>query len=92
MADVEFAHHIETAGTQSRRQQTATDFVEVASRARAMAQDTLGSVTSWDDGDFEIAVEIAGGPEAVHVDSPARPGAVKGTVEKVLRDLGLKKL
>ena len=93
MANVERTHDIETAVTQPRSEPSVTHFAEVAANARAMAQTTLGSVTVIrDDRTFEIAVEIAGGPEAVHVDSPTRPGAVKGTVVKVLHDLGLKKL
>ena len=38
---------------------------------------------------FEIEVEVPGWTERVAVPSPARPGAVRGAVVKVLRDLGL---
>ena len=38
---------------------------------------------------FEIEVEAPGWTERVAVASPARPGAVRGAVAKVLRDLGL---
>ena len=36
-----------------------------------------------------IEVEAPGWTEPVAVPSPARPGEVRGAVEKVLRDLGL---
>ncbi len=38
---------------------------------------------------FEIEVKFPGWTERVAVLSPARPGAVRGAVEKVLRDLGM---
>lgn len=39
---------------------------------------------------FEIEVEVpVGWTERVAVPSPARPGEVRGAVEKLLRDLGL---
>ena len=38
---------------------------------------------------LEIDVEVPGWTERVAVLSPALPGAVRGAVEKVLRDLGL---
>lgn len=38
---------------------------------------------------FEIEIEVPGWTERVAVPSPARPGAVRGAVENVLRDLGL---
>ena len=90
MADVELAHDTQIVVIHPGRQ-SVTGFAEVAARARAMVQDTLGNVVIRDDRAFEIAVEIAGWPEAIHVESPSRPGAVKGTVEKVLGDLGLTK-
>jgi len=38
---------------------------------------------------LEIEVEVPGWTERVAVPSPARPGEVRGAVEKLLRDLGL---
>ena len=38
---------------------------------------------------FEIEVEVPGWTERVAVPSPARPGEVRGAVEKLLRELGL---
>ena len=38
---------------------------------------------------FEIDVEVSGWTERVAVRSPARPGEVRGAVEKVLRDMGM---
>jgi hypothetical protein len=38
---------------------------------------------------FEIEVEVPGWTERVAVPSPARPGDVRGAVEKLLRELGL---
>ena len=38
---------------------------------------------------FEIEIEVPGWTERVAVPTPARPGAVRRAVEKVLRDYGL---
>mgnify|MGYP001273120322 CR=1 FL=1 len=39
--------------------------------------------------DLEIAVEVPGWTDSVAVASPGNPGAVRGAVERLLRDLGL---
>ena len=87
MADVELAQNENTV-TGARRHPDA-DIAEVAARASAIAQQVLGSTNVREFSPFEIAVEVAGSSEAVSVHSPSRPGAVKGAVEKVLRELGL---
>jgi hypothetical protein len=90
MADVNFAL-IDLAPVEAIRP-PVPDVADVVTRASAVAQEILNGAIVHDSARFEIAVEIAGSPEALSVHSPARPGAVKGAVEKVLRDLGLTKL
>lgn len=74
MADSEFARN-EIADPQV-AQQVVAEITVAAATASALARD------------FEIEVEVLGWTEPVAVPSPARPGAVRGAVEKVLRDLG----
>ena len=87
MAEVEFARN-EIADPQGA--QRVGSAVSDAARAVSLAHDVL-TPSIGDELRLEIAVE-APGTEAVAVPSPTRPGAVRGTVEKVLRDLGLKKV
>ena len=87
MADVELAHNENTVSRAGR--QPDAESAEVAARASAIAQQVLASTIVREYSPFEIAVEVAGSTEAVSVHSPSRPGAVKGAVEKVLRELGL---
>ena len=62
---------------------------EVAARASAQAHEAL-ACSILDEGlHFRIEVEAPGWTERMAVASPARPGAVRGAVEKLLRDLGL---
>jgi len=73
MADSELARK-EIADPQVAKQ--VAEITEAAATASALARD------------FEIQVEVLGWTEPVAVPSPARPGAVRCAVEKVLRDLG----
>ena len=87
MADVEIVRN-EIADPQM-AQRVVAEITEVAAKASAPAHDVL-ACSILDEGlYFEIEVEIPGWTERVAVPSPAQPGAVRGAVEKVLRDLGL---
>jgi hypothetical protein len=89
MADVEVVRN-EIADPQVARQFVA-EITEVAAKASALAHDVL-ACTILDEGlHFEIEIEVPGWTERVAVPSPAQPGAVRGAVEKMLRDLGLAK-
>ena len=71
----------------------------IRSGAQSSTRSSRGPASAWpgrlacsilDEGlHFEIEVEVPGWTERVAVPSPARPGAVRGAVEKLLRDLGL---
>jgi hypothetical protein len=83
MADVEFVRN------EISDPQVAQEFVAEITRASALARDAL-ACSILDEGlHFEIEVEVPGWTERVAIPAPARPGAVRGAVEKVLRDLGL---
>jgi len=85
MAEVEFARN-EIADPIVAHQVVA-EITEVA--ATASPCDVL-SCSILDEGLYlEIEVELPGWTERVTVPSPARPGAVRSAVAKVLRDLGL---
>jgi hypothetical protein len=85
MADVEFARN-EIADPEV-AQQVVAEITEVA--ATASPRDAF-SCSILDEGLYlEIEVELPGWTERVTVASPARPGAVRSAVAKVLRDLGL---
>lgn len=85
MANVGFARD-EMSGPQMSRH-LGEEVTEVARTASTVAAHVCSIL---DEGvPFEIDVEVPGWTERVSVRSPARPGAVRGTVEKVLRDLGL---
>jgi len=92
MADGELAHKTITTVNQAAPQAVRGEFGDVNPRASGIAQQILGSGAVHEWPDFQITVEVAEWPEAIHVHSPTRPGAVKGTVEKVLRELGLTRL
>ena len=86
MADVNIVRN-EIADSQVARQFVAE--IEVAARASTLAKDVL-ACSILDEGlHFEIEVEVPGWTERVAVASPARPGAVRSVVAKMLRDLGL---
>jgi hypothetical protein len=86
MADVEIVRN-EIADPQVAQQFVAE--IELAARASALATEVL-ACSILDEGlHFEIEVEVPGWTERVAIPSPARPGAVRGAVAKVLRDLGL---
>lgn len=87
MADVEFSRN-EIADPQL-AQQVAAEITDVEAQATAFAHEDL-ACSILDEGlHLEVAVEVPGWTETVAVASPARPGAVRGAVEKLLRDLGL---
>jgi hypothetical protein len=87
MADVEFVRN-EIADPQV-SQQFVAEITEVAANASALARDVL-ACSILDEGlYFEIEVEAPGWTERVAIPSPALPGAVRGAVAKVLRELGL---
>jgi hypothetical protein len=87
MADVEFARN-EIADPQLARQVVA-EITDVAAGATSFDHDVL-SCSILDEGlHLDISVEGPGWTETVAVRSPALPGAVRGAVEKLLRDLGL---
>jgi hypothetical protein len=88
MADVEIAP------TPIADAQAAERFVDdvsaVASRASALAHEVVtGPSFSTDAGLLPIEVEVSGVTGSVMVAAHARPGAVRGAVEKALRDFGL---
>lgn len=87
MADVEFGRN-EIADPQLSRQVVA-EITDVAARATGLAREVMGCSILDEGLHLEIAVEVPGWTESVAVPSPARPGAVRGAVEKLLRDLGL---
>jgi hypothetical protein len=70
----------------------AAEMHDIAARASALAQEIIGSVVIAEVPRLEIAVEAPGLTKTVSVESPARPGAVRAAVEKMLRDLGLTRL
>ena len=70
-------------------QRVVAEINEVAAIAPSLARDVLACSILDEGMHLEIEVEIPGWTERVFVPSPARPGAVRGTVEKVLHDLGL---
>ena len=87
MANVEIVRN-EIADPQVSHQ-VVTEITEVAARASMLARDVL-ACSILDEGlHFEIEVEVPGWTERVAVPSPAQPGAVRGAVAKVLRNLGL---
>lgn len=85
MAEVDIARN-EIADPQMSRQ-VVDELSEVA--ASALARDVLECAILDEGLHFEIEVEGPGWTERVAIPSPARPGAVKDAVRKVLRDLGL---
>jgi hypothetical protein len=90
MADAEVVRS-ENAEPQA-AQQFVAEMSAVASRASALAHDVLAT-TPLPPGDaarhLPIEIEVSGLDARVTVAGPARPGAVRGAVEKALRDLGL---
>ena len=71
----------------SREMDLGDEVTEVARMASTVAAHVCSIL---DDGvSLEIEVEAGGWTERVFVASPTQPGAVRGAVEKVLRDLGL---
>ena len=86
MADVNIVRN-EIADPQVARQFVAE--IEVAARASTLAKDVLACSILDEGMHFEIEVEVPGWTERVSVASPARPGAVRSVVAKMLRDLGL---
>jgi hypothetical protein len=90
MAEVEIVRN-EIADPQVAHQ-VASEVVAAAAAASARARDVL-ACTILDEGrHLEIEVEVPGWTERVSVQSPARPGAVRGAVAKLLGDLGLNTL
>jgi hypothetical protein len=88
MADIELARN-EIADPQL-AQQVVDEITEAAAGASARARDIVLACSVLDEGlHFEIELEVPGWTERVSVPAPARPGAVRGAVEKMLRDLGL---
>jgi hypothetical protein len=86
MANVEFAR-TGIADPQVARQAGDDEITEVVAMAWSVARHACSIL---DEGPhLEVEVEVPGWTERVAVLSPARPGAVRGAVEKVLRDLGL---
>jgi hypothetical protein len=86
MANVEFARN-EIADPQI-APRVVTKVTDAAARATAHAHEVLACTTLDEGLRLEIAVEVPGWRETVAIPSPARPGAVRGAVEKLLRDLG----
>ena len=85
MANVEFARN-EIAGRQMARH-VGEEVAEVATTTATVAAPVCSIL---DEGtSLEIEVEVAGWTDRMTVASPTRPGAVRGAVEKVLRDLGM---
>jgi hypothetical protein len=87
MAEVGIARN-EIADPQMSRQ-VVDELSEAAASATDLAQGVLGCAILDEGLHFEIEVEAPGWTERIAVPSPARPGAVKSAVQKVLRDLGL---
>jgi hypothetical protein len=87
MAHLDIARN-EIADPQVSRQ-VVDELTEVAASARALATEVLGCSILDEGLHVEIEVEAPGWTERVAIPSPARPGAVKDAVRKVLRDLGL---
>ena len=83
MGNVEFSRN---AASRQMARGVGEEFIEVARTASTVAAHVCSIL---DEGYLEIEVEVPGWTEGVTVASPARPGAVRGAVEKVLRDLGL---
>jgi hypothetical protein len=89
MADVEIVRN-EIADPQVAQRFVAE--IEVAAKASTLASDVV-ACSILDEGlHFEIEVEVPGWTERLSVPSPARPGAVRGAVAKLLQDLGLARL
>ena len=87
MTDVEFVRN-EIADPQVAHQ-VVSEILDAAGTASTDAGEPV-ACTILDEGrHLEIEVEVPGWTERVFVPSPARPGAVRGAVAKVLRDLGL---
>ena len=87
MAEVDIARN-EIADPQMSRQ-VVDELTEVAASATDLARGVLGCAILDEGLHVEIEVEAPGWIERVAIPSPARPGAVKQAVQKVLRDLGL---
>jgi hypothetical protein len=87
MADVEIIRN-EIADPKVAHQ-FVDELTELAASASALARGVLGCSILDEGLHYEIEVEAPGWTERVAIPSPARPGAVRGAVEKVLRDLGL---
>lgn len=87
MAEVDIARN-EIADPQMSRQ-IVDELSEVAASATDLARDVLECAILDEGLHYEIEVEGPGWTERVEIPSPARPGAVKDAVRKVLRDLGL---
>ena len=87
MAEVDIARN-EISDPQVSRQ-VVDELREVAASATELARGVLGCSILDEGLHFEIEVEAPGWTERVAVPTPARPGAVKHAVNKVLRELGL---
>jgi hypothetical protein len=87
MADVEIVRN-EIADPQVSHR-VVSEIIDAAAATTTRARDVV-ACTILDEGrHFEIEVEVPGWTERFSIPSPARPGAVRGAVAKVLRDLGL---
>lgn len=69
--------------------QVVSEIVAAAAAAVGHAHDVVACSILDEGRHFEIEVEVPGWTERLSVPSPARPGAVRGAVAKMLRDLGL---
>lgn len=69
-------------------QRVVTEVTDAAARAAVDAHEVVACTIPDEGRRLEIAVEVPGWRETVAIPSPARPGAVRGAVEKLLRDLG----
>jgi hypothetical protein len=87
MAEVEIARN-EIADPETAHR-FVTELTAVADSAHSLAQGILRSSILDEGLHFEIEIEVPGYTERVAIPAPARPGAVRSAVLKVLRGYGL---
>jgi len=83
MADVGYGRN--GAADRQIGRQVGEEFIEVVATASTVARHACAILEEGSR--FDIEIEVPGWTERVAVHSPSRPGAVRGAVEKMLRDL-----